>query len=94
MKLPDLPVPDWYWKLPLKWRQRYCKIVANPWMKAVRFCDKWISTDGFKTFVGMVRFKIYCKRADIADWIEERNPGFLYKRHRKLWMAIQYWPHW
>lgn len=77
MKIPYPPKPpEWYWHLPLVWRQRYCKCFVHPWWHVYYFCEKWVSLKGVKNLHEILSFKAYCLRADCYDAIARKHPKF------------------
>lgn len=91
MRFPKPPYtpPQWYWRLPLRWRQRYCRWVIWKWEAAYRFFTNILSRDflcdGFPRFVS---FSLYCLRHDRLDGISLRDTiGYLSSYTRDCWRA-------
>jgi len=75
MRIPHPPKPpDFYWKIPLVWRRRYCRWFVNPWWNVYRFAKDYLTWRYFtKTLPEVLSFRKYCFMADMRDFISRRN---------------------
>ena len=94
MRFPRPPYtpPSWYWRLPLKWRQRYCRWYIHRWESLYRFCTNILSCQFlFGAVPGMIRFSAYCLRCDRRDGIGLGDSiGYLLPYWRDCWRAWWY----
>jgi len=92
MRFPKPPKPPkFYWNLSLKNRQRFCRYVVNPWWKIHWFFSKTLTKRGIEMLVARFLFWQYCRRGDLVDFINRKNPAFL-PTHHKIWSFLLWWP--
>lgn len=71
---PHNTPPAWYWRLPLKWRQRYCRWFVWKWEAVRRFCVNILSRETlFRRIPNAVAFTRFCWAADRRDGIGRRE---------------------
>lgn len=60
--------PQWYWKMPLRWRQRYCRWFVWKWEAAYWFFTNILSCRFmFGALPRIVRFSWFCRRMDARE---------------------------
>lgn len=66
MRFPKPPgPPDWYWRLPLAGRQRYCRWFVWKWEAVHRFCTRILTARTlFVHLPEACRYSAYCWKAD------------------------------
>ena len=71
---PPGPPPAWYWKLPLVWRQRYCRWYVHIHWHIYDFFTKRLTRQYlFKELPRAWRFRWFCFKADQRDYVRENR---------------------
>lgn len=66
---PRYTPPAWYWRLPLKWRQRYCRWYIHKWEALYLFCTNVLTKETLlERLPTVVKFTRYC-------WYMDRLEG-------------------
>ena len=86
---PPGPPPAWYWKLPLVWRQLYCRWYLHRHWHLYDFFTKRLTRRYLFTELPRVwRFRWFCFKADQRDYVRENRGKRLCVRLRALFWAI------
>lgn len=65
---PTYTPPKWYWRLPLRWRQRYCRWVIWKWEALHGFFTHILTKETFcRRIPAAASFTWYCWRTDRAQ---------------------------
>lgn len=94
MRFPKPPYtpPKWYWRLPLRWRQRYCRWVIWKWEAAYAFCTHILSRAFLRDGLPRIaEFTWFCLREDRREGKPLRESiGYL----RWYWkVCLEHWLH-
>lgn len=75
MRFPRCPGPPrWYWRLPTKWRQRYCRWYVWKWEAVHEICTRVLTRRVLlESLPEAMSFSWYLLRADLDD--RRRNGG-------------------
>ena len=87
--------PEWYWGLPLVWRQRYCRWVIWNWERLHRFFTKIVTRKFLlRTLPAILGWQWHCFTRDYSEGLKKtRNPvRWVSSRYRHLVYALQMQP--
>lgn len=71
---PPYTPPAWYWRLPLKWRQRYCRWYIHKWEALYAFFTNVLTRKTLlERIPAVVRYTWYCWHMDRREGNSRRE---------------------
>ena len=98
MRFPKCPKPPkWYWRLPIRWRQLYCRWFVWKWDAVHSVCTRILTREWFRDhFMEALSFSWYLLREDLAERLRRsgRNPTWsdIIGLQRSYWSLC--WRNW